>query len=589
MRTDKVNDKLKLLPDLAGCYLMKNINDEVIYVGKAKNLKNRVSSYFTGAHNKKTTLLVSEINDFEYIITSSEIEALILEINLIKNYLPKYNIKLVDDASYPYIMITKEKDPRLMVVREKINKKKGLFFGPYPSVKAARSTVLLLNKLYPFRKCNHIPNKECLYYHMNQCLAPCINKEDIDYRKYILDVSKFLKGDIKDIVIDLEKKMHEASDNLLFEVAKEYRDLLNDIKVTTEKQKIVSSDLEAKDYIGVYQNDDDISIEILLVRLGAITQNYRTIIPIVTDYKTTIETFLVQYYENPNIRPKEILINDVIDNNLLEEALKISVTTPHKGHKKELVTMAYQNAINNYENSRKIYENKVVKKQENIYKLGELLGIKTPVIIEAFDNSNLFGEYPVSAMVRYVNGVKSPSDYRKYHIKNVVGANDYETMKEVVYRRYYRLLMEDKKMPDLIVMDGGKIQVNACLEVLNSLNLDIPVLGLKKDDTHTTNVLIFNDEIISLSKNSDLYLFLANIQQTVHDFAISFFRSNKTKGMFISKLDGIKGLGPKKKEKLLKTFLSIDKIRNLSFEEFKSVGINIELASKIKEHLNNVA
>lgn len=585
MRED-IKEKLKLVPDLPGCYLMKDQFNTIIYVGKAKNLKRRVSSYFVGAHNAKTTLLVSEICDFEYIVTDSEVESLILEMNLIKNHLPKYNIKLVDDASYPYILLTNEKYPRLLVVREKINKKKGKYFGPYPSASAARKTTLLLNKIYPFRKCNKIPNKECLYYHIGQCLAPCINK-DVDYSSYLSQVTKFLKGDTKEVLSLLENKMFEASSKLEFEKALEYKNLILDVKLVAEKQIISSQDFEPKDVVGVYVTDSDISIEILYIRGGSIVANYKTIIPLVSDVEETLTQFIIQFYENEAIRPKEVLIGNLVDNKILEEMLDISLVTPIKGNKKELLSMAENNAKLNLENSKKLYENKVVKKQENIYKLSQLLGIKAPIRIEAFDNSNLFGEYPVSAMVCFVNGVKSPKDYRKYHIKSVVGANDYATMKEVIYRRYYRLLVEDGVMPDLIIMDGGIIQVNACLEVLESLALDIPVLGLKKDENHRTNVLYFDGKVIELEKNNELYLFLANIQETVHEFAISFFRNTKTKGMFLSRLDGIKGLGPKKKESLLKKYITIEKIKTLTIEEFKSVGINEELALKILNHLNN--
>ena len=585
MRED-IKEKLKLVPENPGCYLMKNHNNEIIYVGKAKNLKRRVSSYFVGAHNAKTTLLISEIVDFEYIITESEVESLILEMNLIKNHLPKYNIKLVDDASYPYILLTNERYPRLLVVREKINKKKGKYFGPYPSASAARKTVLLLNKVYPFRKCVKIPNKECLYYHIGQCLAPCINK-DVSYALEVEKVVKFLKSDTKEVITSLEEKMFSASARLEFEKALEYKNLIEDVNLITEKQIISSLDLLTRDVVGVYFSETDISVEVLYLRGGAIVANYKTIIPLIGDKEESLTQFLVQFYENEAIRPKELLIDDLVDNDLLSSMLEIDVITPLKGKKKELLLMAHNNAKVNYENSKKLYENKVVKKQENIYKLSDLLKIKAPVRIEAFDNSNLFGEYPVSAMVSFVNGVKSPKDYRKYHVKSVIGANDYATMKEVVYRRYYRLLMEDGVMPDLIIMDGGIIQVNACEEILASLGLDIPVLGLKKDDNHKTNVLFFKGEIITLPKNDDLYLFLANIQETVHEFAISFFRNTKTKGMFLSKLDGIKGLGPKKKEALLKKYITLENIKNLTLEDFKSVGINNDLAEKIINHLNN--
>ncbi len=582
---EEIKEKIKLIPELPGCYLMKDQYNTIIYVGKAKNLKRRVSSYFVGAHNAKTTLLVSEIVDFEYIVTESEVESLILEMNLIKNHLPKYNIKLVDDASYPYILLTNERYPKLLVVREKINKKKGKYFGPYPSASSARKTALLLNKIYPFRKCYKIPKKECLYYHMGQCLAPCI-KPDVVYKDECNRVIRFLKGDTKEVLTLLEEKMLAASGRLEFEKALEYKNLIEDVKLICEKQIITTLDLEPKDVVGIYVTDSDISIEILYLRNGSIVANYKTIIPLIGEIEESITQFLTQFYENEAIRPKEVLIDSFIDNTLLSELLSITFTTPIKGSKKDLVIMAENNARINIENSKKLYENKVVKKQENIYKLASLLNIKPPVRIEAFDNSNLFGEYPVSAMVCFVNGIKSPKDYRKYHVKTVEGANDYATMKEVVYRRYFRLLMEDRVLPDLIIMDGGVIQVNACLEVLSSLNLDIPVLGLKKDDNHKTNVLYFNGETITLSKHDDLYLFLANIQEAVHEFAISFFRNTKTKGMFLSRLDGIKGLGPKKKEALLKKYITIDKIKNLSLEEFKSVGINSELAQKILNHLN---
>lgn len=585
MRED-IKEKVKLMPESSGCYLMKDINNTIIYVGKAKNLKRRVSSYFVGAHNAKTTLLVSEIVDFEYIVTKSEVESLILEMNLIKNHLPKYNIKLVDDASYPYILLTNEKYPRLFVVREKISNKRGKYFGPYPSASSARKTVLLLNKIYPFRKCSTLPKKECLYYHLGQCLGPCI-KKDVDYKEDCEKVIRFLKGETKDVIFKLEEKMMEASSKLEFEKALEYKNLIADVNLIVEKQVITSTDLTPKDIIGIHVTESDISIEVLYLRGGSIVANYKTIIPLINDVEETLTQFILQFYENEAIRPKEVLINNYVDNDVLSQILNINFITPQKGSKKDLVIMAENNAKINIENSKTLYENKVLKKQENIYKLGELLGIKAPVRIEAFDNSNLFGEYPVSSMVMFINGVKSPKDYRKYHIKTVEGANDYATMKEVVYRRYYRLLMEDGVMPDLIIMDGGEIQVNACKEVLESLGLDIDVLGLKKDNNHKTNVLIFKDREIEIDKNSDIYLFLANVQETVHNFAISFFRNSKTKGMFLSRLDGIKGLGPKKKEALLKKYITIDKIKTLSIEEFKSVGINEELAQKVLNHLNN--
>ncbi len=578
-----IDDKLKILPDSPGCYQMLDENGVIIYVGKAKNLKNRVRSYFHGAHNAKTTALVSEICDFNYVITKSELEALVLEINMIKEYDPKYNIMLTDDKTYPYIALTNEPHPRLLVTRNQRKKNFAKYYGPYPNVKAARATVDLLNRIYPLRKCYNIPKKECLYYHMNQCLGPCIFKDKLDYSDYKLKINRFLNGDAKEVIDSLRDKMQIASDNLEFEKAVEYRDLIISIENTIAKQKISINDLTSRDYIGVYTDDDDISINIIITRLGNIVQNHQTIFNNINDSDDVI-TYLHQFYEL-NDKPKEISILG-FDKGLLLEALGIDVVDAKIGKKKEILDMAMYNAKFNLENSRNMYRNKVLKKKETIDELGLLLGIPTPYRIEAFDNSNLFGEYPVSAMVCYINGVKAPKEYRKYKIKTVSGPNDYESMKEVIYRRYLRLLMEDQALPDLIVMDGGQIQVHAAKDVLQSLNLDIPVMGIQKDNNHKATIIFYDEKLISIDKNSSVFLLLADISQTVHDFAISFYRSSKTKGIFSSILDDIKGLGPKKKEQLLKHFVTIDKIKNASVEEIVKAGINEALARSIYEYFN---
>ena len=578
-----IDDKLKILPDSPGCYQMLDENGVIIYVGKAKNLKNRVRSYFHGAHNAKTTALVSEICDFNYVITKSELEALVLEINMIKEYDPKYNIMLTDDKTYPYIALTNEPHPRLLVTRNQRKKSFAKYYGPYPNVKAARATVDLLNRIYPLRKCYNIPKKECLYYHMNQCLGPCIFKDKLDYSDYKLKINRFLNGDAKEVIDSLRDKMQIASDNLEFEKAVEYRDLIISIENTIAKQKISINDLTSRDYIGVYTDDEDISINIIITRLGNIVQNHQTIFNNIIDSDDVI-TYLHQFYEL-NDKPKEISILG-FDKGLLLEALGIDVVDAKIGKKKEILDMAMYNAKFNLENSRNMYRNKVLKKKETIDELGLLLGIPTPYRIEAFDNSNLFGEYPVSAMVCYINGVKAPKEYRKYKIKTVSGPNDYESMKEVIYRRYLRLLMEDQALPDLIVMDGGQIQVHAAKDVLQSLNLDIPVMGIQKDNNHKATIIFYDEKLISIDKNSSVFLLLADISQTVHDFAISFYRSSKTKGIFSSILDDIKGLGPKKKEQLLKHFVTIDKIKNASVEEIVKAGINEALARSIYEYFN---
>ena len=579
-----IEEKLKLLPDLPGSYQMLDKTGKIIYVGKAKNLKNRVKSYFHGAHNAKTTKLVSDIADFNYIITESELEAYVLEINLIKQYDPKYNIALTDDKTYPYIALTNETHPRLIVTRDQRKKNKARYFGPYPNVSAARQTADLLNRIYPLRKCNKIPDKPCLYYHMHQCLAPCINKEKIDYSDYKNKIASFLNGDASDVLNILKAKMNEASDNLDYEMAIEYRDMINSVNETILKQKISINDLTSRDYIGIYNDNDDISINIIITRLGNIVGNHQTIISLNDASEDPVLNYIIQYYEINN-KPKEICALG-IDLNEIKDLLKMDIIEPKNGKKKELLDMALKNAKFNLENKRNIYKNQVLKKVETIERLGELLNIPTPYRIEAFDNSNLFGEYPVSAMVTYINGKAAPKEFRKYHIKTVKGPNDFESMKEVVYRRYFRLLMEDSSMPDLIVMDGGEIQVHACLDVINSLNLDIPVLGIQKDDHHKATILFFDERLIEIDKHDPIYLLLADISQRVHDFAISFFRSEKAKGFFSSYLDNIKGLGKKRKEALIKHFITIDNLKNASIEEIKKCGIPEEVAGKIITILN---
>ena len=583
---DLLKEKLKLLPDKPGCYMYRDQNGVIIYVGKAKILKNRVKSYFTGPHNAKTTKLVSEIVDVEWITVNNPVECLVLEINLIKKHNPKYNIMLTDDKTYPYILLTSEAHPRLIVVRTKHKSKHdGKYFGPYPNVYAARKTCDLLNKLYPLRKCHHIPLKECLYYHMHQCLAPCIINQNFDYEPYRKEIIAFLNGDTKNIVDMLNDKMIKASENMEYEKAIEYRNLIEDIKQTTTHQIISTSDLDSKDVFGFYHDDNEISAHVLYVRNGSIQENYHIIFNYIGEYNDAIYDFISKFYEDDKFKPKSILVSDLEDSDLLEKELNIKVLTPQKGIKKDLIELANENAKKDFNLNHELYKNKVLKRMDTIEELGSLLNIKAPYYIEAFDNSNLFGEYPVSAMVVFRNGQKSPKEYRKYHIKTVEGANDYASMKEVVYRRYLRLALENKPFPDLVVMDGGAIQVNACLETLSSLKIYIPVIGLEKDDKHTFRAIVYQNREISLDKHTDLYLFLINISQTVHDFAISFFRSQKGKGIFSSELDGIKGVGPKKKAALLKKFQNLSNITKGSIDEFREIGINKELREEIINHL----
>lgn len=583
-----IKDKLQLLPETPGCYMHIDKTGKVIYVGKAKNLKRRVSSYFRGAHNLKTTKLISEIDHFNYLVTDTEKESLILEINLIKKYNPKYNIALKGDNYYPYIMLTQEKNPRLLLARNiKKVKRKGKYYGPYPNSTSARKTVNLLNTLYPLRKCSSLPKKECLYYHMHQCLAPCINRtENFDYSSYVHDIDRFLKGDNTLVLKLLEEKMMESASNWQYESAAEYRDLISDVKLTTSHQKINSSDFVSKDIFGFHYDKDFISCTVLYVRNGNIVQNYNTIFDYTLDVNDAIENFIINFYPERELLPKEIIVNDYINTEIIKDVFNVNVLIPKRGNKVKLLEMANKNAKKDLVNKKLLHKNKVLRKIETVEKLGETLGIEPPRYIEAFDNSNLFGEFPVSGMVVFRDGRPSKSEYRKYKVKTVKGANDYATMKEVIYRRYLRLIMEAKELPDLIVMDGGEIQVNAAIETLNMLNAEIAVCGVKKDENHKARILVFDNKEIPLNRNSDVFLLLSNISETVHQYAINFFRSKKIKGMYKSKLDGISGLGPKGKEKLLKKFVTIDKIRTSSVNDLKAAGITEKAAINVLEHLN---
>ena len=434
---EEIKLKLELLPDRPGCYLMKDINGTIIYVGKAKNLKNRVRSYFHGVHNAKTTKLVSEIDNFDYIICASNKESFVLEINLIKQYDPKYNIMLKDDKTYPYIALTNEKNPRLIVTREARKRNFARYFGPYPNVKAARLTCNLLNELFPLRKCRIIPKKECLYYHLKQCLAPCINKDEIDYSNYKKKIIDFLNGKTIDVIKLLEEKMNEASLKLEFEKAMYYRDQINSINSTVDKQKIDLNNNINADYIGTYIKDDNLAIHILMMRNGVIIGNYSSIIPIINDVIETFNSFISQYYEL-NVVPKEIFLEEKYNDLDLATILNTKFINPQKGQKVEVLDMALENAKKDLETRFLMKQNKALRDISTIEELGKILNINTPYTIESFDNSNLFGEYPISALVVYKNGRPAPSLFRKYHVKTVKGANDYETMKEVVYRRYLR-------------------------------------------------------------------------------------------------------------------------------------------------------
>ena len=568
---DYIKKKLSLLPMSPGCYLMKNTEGKVIYVGKARKLKNRVSSYFTGAHNYKTTKLVDHIWDFDYIVTGSEKEALLLEINLIKDYTPEYNIMFMDNTYYPYIELTDETHPRLKIVRKTKNKK-NKYFGPYPDATAARNTFKLLNKLYPLRKCNHVPDKPCLYYSLHQCLGPCINEIDkSQYDEIRKELISFIHGNTKSKIDELTEKMMTASENLQFELAKEYRDLIRSIEYVTAKQNVQFGDYKDRDILGYYIDKGYISIQLFFMREGKLLYHDFNLEPVGEDFEEDLIRFLVTYYQT-HPEPYELLIPQDVDQELLTEILSCHVLQPQRGDKKSLVEMANKNAKEALEKKFLLKEKTDEKTIQPIIELGKKLGINTPHTIELYDNSNIQGAYAVAGMVVYKDGVPSKKDYRKYKIKTVEGPDDYASMKEVIYRRYYRLLMEQKEMADLIIVDGGLGQIKEAKEVIDSLNLSVHICGLSKDDKHSTAMLLDeNGNQVPIDTKSPLFFLLTRMQDEVHRYAISFHRQVRSKSLFSSILDEVDGIGEARKKKLLNHFKSVKKMKEATLKELEEV------------------
>lgn len=546
---NRIKEKLKELPKQPGCYLMKNKDNEIIYVGKAKILANRVKSYFVGGHDAKTTKMVSMVNDFEYIITGSETEAFILEMNLIKKHRPKYNIMLMDDKRYPYICISNEKNPRLYYTRD-LNKK-AKYYGPYPNALAAKETVELLNKIYPLRKCFKIPKKECLYYHLGECLAPCINEiKEEEYLEITDKINHFLKGNVSDEVKRLKNLMYEASEALNFEKAKEYLDIIKSLELISEKQKM-EGDMLDSDIFGFYEKEGYLSIQVFHIRSNKMVERNGVLLEIMENSHEMFLDFLGQFYfVNNNPLPKEILLPNV-DVDFIDERLKTKIVFPKKGKKKELVDLVVVNAKEKIDVLLRQEAKKKSKTVLAMKELEEILSLSDLHTIEAFDNSNIQGMSSVSGMVSYVDGVKNKKGYRKFKVKTVIGSDDVKTMYEVVKRRYERLKLENKTMPDLILIDGGKGQVTFAKKALDEIGVDIPVLGMVKDDMHHTDHLLFNDEEIYINKKSNAFLLLENIQDEVHRYAISFHHQLHGKNTFASHLDKIKGIGPVKKNQIL--------------------------------------
>ena len=585
-----IKSKLELLPTSPGCYIHKDKNGTIIYVGKAKNLRNRVRSYFRGSHDTKTEALVSEIVDFEFIVTESNIEALLLEINLIKENKPKYNIMLKDDKSYPFIKITNERYPRLIITRQ-VKKDGGLYFGPYPDVGAANEIKRLLDRIFPFRKCTNPPSKVCFYYHIGQCMAHTVCHKDESYFKAMSqEVSDFLKGQDDKIINDLKDKMALAAQNMEFERAAEYRDLIQAIGTLRTKQRVMAKDLQNRDVFGYYVDKGWMCVQVFFVRQGKLIERDVNLFPYYNDPDEDFLTYVGQFYqEKSHLVPNEILIPQDIDEEAIKALVDTKVLKPQRGEKKQLVNLANKNARVSLEQKFNLLEKSVEKTQGAIENLGRLLQIPTPVRIESFDNSNIMGTSPVSAMVVFVNGKPSKKDYRKYKIKTVVGPDDYASMREVIRRRYGRVQRDGLTPPDLIVIDGGQGQVNIAKQVIQEeLGLDIPIAGLQKNDKHQTHELLFGDplEVVELSRNSQEFFLLQRIQDEVHRFAITFHRQLRSKNSFSSQLDGIEGLGPKRKQNLMKYFKSLTKIKEASVDEIVAVGIPRAVAEAVHHHLN---
>jgi len=580
-------EELSLVPHLPGCYLMKNKDNIVIYVGKSKNLKNRLSSYFNREHTGKTMMLVREIDHFEYIVTNTEMESLLLEINLIKKYTPKYNILYRDDKSYPYIELTDEKVPRLRIIRRiNVKKIKNNLFGPYPNVGAARRVVEILNRVYPLRKCNTYEKRECLYYHIGECLGYCTKNIDEEIIKEMkTEIISFLNGNTKVLTNKLKEKMNKYSNNMEYEKALEYKELLNYINITTEKQKVDLDDRVNIDVVGYYSKDNYISIQILFIRGGKLLDRNRNIFPMVGDEEEELSNYLLNFYSKNVSNTKEILVPNNIDTNTFSELFNIKFITPIKGEKKRILSLAEDNARIYYEEQMTYIKRDEDKINNSLNELKEKLNIPSADRIELFDNSNLFGSFNVSGMVVFKMGKPSKNDYRKYKITNDVN-DDYGTMKEVIYRRYFKALKENTELPDLIIVDGGIGQINVAREVISSLGLKIEVCGLKKDDTHSTNMLLGKEplEEIKIDKQSDLFLLLTKMQDEVHNFTISYHKNIRSKGALSSVLDNIEGIGEVRKNKLLKKYKTISKMKEAPLEELEEI-LPKDIAVSFKDFL----
>lgn len=589
---DKIKDKLKLVPNLPGSYQMKDKSGTIIYVGKAKNLHKRVSSYFNREHTGKTAKLVSEIDDFEYIVTSSEVEAFVLEINLIKLHDPKYNILLKDDKTYPYIEYISKPYPKLKIVRyTNLRKKdKKTIFGPYPNAYAARRIVNLLNRLYPLKKCDGMPKQVCLYYHINECLGYCVKKIDQGQLKNMEDdILSFLRGNDSILTNKLKSKIMEYSSNLNYEKALELKKELDYINIIMDKQKVELHDFVNRDIIAYYFDKGYISVQIFFLRNGKLIGHHNDIFPIISEEIDEVEYYIVNFYQKHEI-PNEIIIPSNLNKDILEELLKTKVSFVQKGTKKKILDMAKTNAKIAFNNKFETLKQQEMKTSGANESLRKILNLDKLDRIDSFDNSNLFGSFSVSGMVVFKDGKPAKKEYRKYKV-SVDKNDDYHTMQEVIYRRYYKALLNKTELPDLIIVDGGINQINACIDVLNSLKLDIRVCGLKKNDKHRTNELIdsLNYQVIPLDATSDVFHYLTRIQDEVHRYTITYHKTIRSKGSISSILDNVEGIGTVRKKELIKKFGSVVKMKNASLEELEEIlpsNIAIDLQKYLKEYSN---
>ena len=587
-----IENKLSLLPDLPGCYLMKDKNDHIIYVGKAKNLRNRVRSYFRGAHDTKTTKLVSEIHHFETIVTNSNKEALILEINLIQEYKPQYNIKLKEGTMYPFLKITNERDPQLIITNH-VLKDGGHYFGPFPNVYAATNTQQLLHKVYPLRRCTKNEKRPCFYYHLGQCIGPCDHEISVDeYRHQIAQIKRFINGDVGKIKQDLKNKMQVAAAKLDFEQAADYRDQIDYIETTVERQNIMSQDYDNMDVFGYTIDRRWISIQVFMLRQGSILKREAAIFPSYSEDEPEEEvtTFIARFYqEQTQTKPRAILVPSNVDSEVLQDVLKINVSTPLRGKKRSILELCEKNSKLALDEKFRLIEMSERKTIGAVEELANKLNIPQAATIEAFDHSNISGTDSVSGMVVYQNGKPNRKNYRKFKIKTVEGSNEFAYTQEVIRRRYTRLLRENHPLPDLILMDGGKIQIRAARDVLeNELGIEIPVAGMVKDDKHRTAALMdgYTEEIVPIDPRSQAFHFIQRVQEEVHRYAISYHRQVRSKTQFGSVLDEIEGVGNVTRNKLLKHFKSLKRIKEAEIDEFRKLGIPLPTAERILTELN---